>query len=294
MSTFQDSINPLLAGAIAGQASLLCVHPMDVIRTRLQTNPQYTGVIQCATQTLKNEGASAFYKGLIAPLAAQGVYKAVMFGSVHHISNYIRQKNVQSGSPQQLSPGQLFLCGSLAGIINSFVVTPVELIRNRLIVNNNSLSNAQPVTIRSILRDVTAKNGIIPGLWTGQLSTSIRDGLGVGSFFFCNYKVTQFLKANSTLSDGTIQLIGGMAAGVGFWTVSLPLDRVKSIIQTQSAEKNSNPFQILSYIFKNEGIKGLYRGLPVGLGRGIPGGAITFYVNHKMMNYLTSKKQVKV
>jgi hypothetical protein len=54
----------MVAGAIAGGVGSLVTNPMDVIKTRIQTDPLlYSGIRQCFASTLKNEGAMAFAKG---------------------------------------------------------------------------------------------------------------------------------------------------------------------------------------------------------------------------------------
>ncbi|ESO93234.1 hypothetical protein LOTGIDRAFT_189855 [Lottia gigantea] len=77
-----------LSGCIAGCTASLTVNPVDVVKTRLQTLHQaegeesYTGIIDCFTKVMKNEGPKAFFKGalcrilVIAPLfgIAQTVY----------------------------------------------------------------------------------------------------------------------------------------------------------------------------------------------------------------------------
>ena len=208
-----------------------------------------------------------------------------MFTSFATSSRFLLDQN--GGQP--LTPLQLLLCGSIAGVCNSFVVTPVELLRNNLMVVRG---DDPTVTIRSIVRDTVARNGI-RGLWKGQLSCSTRDALGVGAFFYGNNRAAKWFKDNTNLSPSTAQLFAGMVAGICFWTVALPLDRVKSIIQTEKA-KSKSPWAILSDIFQTQGIRGLYRGLPAGLGRGIPGGAVTFYVNHRMMDILTTRQKKHV
>lgn len=64
----------MAAGAIAGGIGSFLTNPMDVIKTRLQTNVpgelvKYTGVMGCARVTLANEGPSAFLKGVAPRLA---------------------------------------------------------------------------------------------------------------------------------------------------------------------------------------------------------------------------------
>ncbi|XP_074649671.1 mitochondrial glutamate carrier 1-like isoform X2 [Tubulanus polymorphus] len=78
----------LLSGCTAGAIASLSVNPFDVVKTRLQliTKSQgditYSGIIDCFSKTLSNEGIKAFFKGgacrmiVIAPLfgIAQTVY----------------------------------------------------------------------------------------------------------------------------------------------------------------------------------------------------------------------------
>lgn len=77
-----------LAGCAAGSTAAVAVNPVDVIKTRLQsltrgsTEDTYSGVSDCISKILKNEGPTAFLKGaycralVIAPLfgIAQVVY----------------------------------------------------------------------------------------------------------------------------------------------------------------------------------------------------------------------------
>ncbi|KAM4668177.1 electrogenic aspartate/glutamate antiporter SLC25A12, mitochondrial isoform 2-T10 [Amazona ochrocephala] len=61
-------LNLLTAGAIAGVPAASLVTPADVIKTRLQVAARagqttYSGVIDCFRKILKEEGASAFWKG---------------------------------------------------------------------------------------------------------------------------------------------------------------------------------------------------------------------------------------
>ncbi|XP_026735673.1 mitochondrial glutamate carrier 1-like [Trichoplusia ni] len=89
----EKDINPpfwwsFISGCSAGSFGALCVTPLDVIKTRMQTltkgkgERQYSSAYDCARSTLIHEGPTAFFKGgfcrmiVIAPLfgVAQAVY----------------------------------------------------------------------------------------------------------------------------------------------------------------------------------------------------------------------------
>ncbi|XP_041453295.1 mitochondrial glutamate carrier 2-like isoform X2 [Lytechinus variegatus] len=81
-------LHSFVSGCIAATTAAVSVNPVDVIKTRLQLlehaegEETYTGVRDCFTKILKNEGPQAFFKGatcrilVIAPLfgIAQAVY----------------------------------------------------------------------------------------------------------------------------------------------------------------------------------------------------------------------------
>uniref|UniRef100_A0AAZ3PIX9 Mitochondrial glutamate carrier 1 n=2 Tax=Oncorhynchus TaxID=8016 RepID=A0AAZ3PIX9_ONCTS len=89
-----------LAGCLAGSTAAVAVNPVDVIKTRIQsmnrgsTEETYSGVTDCISKIMKNEGPSAFLKGaycralVIAPLfgIAQVVY---FFGAGEYILSFL-------------------------------------------------------------------------------------------------------------------------------------------------------------------------------------------------------------
>lgn len=61
-----------LAGGIAGTASWASIYPIDVVKSRLQTqdlrHPQYRGMVHCAREIVRHEGARVLVRGLSATL----------------------------------------------------------------------------------------------------------------------------------------------------------------------------------------------------------------------------------
>ncbi|CAH0677877.1 unnamed protein product [Spodoptera exigua] len=94
-----------VSGYIAGSTSAVAVTPFDVIKTRMQTitkgtgERQYSGVVDCVTSTVRNEGITALFKGglcrmiVLAPLygIVQGVY---YLGIAEYLLGYKQQRFV--------------------------------------------------------------------------------------------------------------------------------------------------------------------------------------------------------
>ena len=166
-----ETLRTVISGTAGGMASTLAVHPLDTVRTRLQAAPAgaYRGAWHCARATLRREGPLALYKGLAWPLAAQGLYKAVMFGVYGAASRALR-----GGDPARpLAAHEVFAAGGVAGGANALVLAPVELVRNRFQVA------AGRTTLRAVLREAAAAGGVYRGLG----ATLLRDVPGVGAYY---------------------------------------------------------------------------------------------------------------
>ena len=55
------------AGTASGTTKCLVGHPFDTIKTRLQTNPAFSGPWECLMRTLKLEGVRGLYKVFFLP-----------------------------------------------------------------------------------------------------------------------------------------------------------------------------------------------------------------------------------
>ena len=65
-STGDSASMTLLAGGMAGVANWIVAIPVDVVKSRWQTNDSYKSVFKCAGQLVEKEGVASLFKG-IAP-----------------------------------------------------------------------------------------------------------------------------------------------------------------------------------------------------------------------------------
>ena len=255
----------LISGTCAGMASLTIVHPFDTIRTRLQTQAsKYGSTLQCVRDTARLEGLRAMYSGLLFPLLAQGAYKACMFTSF----GFARRA---CGSEDSLAIK--VACGAFAGFVNSFIVTPVELIRNRLMIQTyDGKSGRMYAGPFDAARQIIKGSGYL-GLWWGIGHTIMRDVPGCAAWFG-TFHLLRSYNANVLFSGG--------CAGVAFWLVSYPMDSLKSIYQTQTRENSSFAGKTLG----RSSIRSLYKGLGISVVRGFVSSGIVFTVQDVVSDFL--------
>mmetsp|Transcript_14114 Transcript_14114/g.30752 ORF Transcript_14114/g.30752 Transcript_14114/m.30752 type:complete len:409 (+) Transcript_14114:43-1269(+) len=278
------------------------------------------GPMQVLRQTIAIGGFRALYTGIALPLAAQAVYKGTVF-SVNNILEQVitdykkqqQQKTSSSTTAIQLTLGDRLLCGFTAGAVNAALfVTPVEFVRNQLIAQQAKMATATatatpPVgTSWSVLQRALLADGI-QTLWRGTGITILRDGIGVACFFTTMALSQQFLMSvwpkttadtlDNSSSDAQQQqlqqsrpkmpfgvtVISGGCAGLAYWVSSLPLDTIKTWIQSADATSaRISPLRSIQQIYNEVGFLGLVsrlnRGWQVAYFRGIPSSAITITV----------------
>lgn len=279
-----DFAKQVASGGAAGMASTLLCHPLDTIRTRLQTAEirglKYAGAVDCAVKTASREGVRAFYKGLLSPLLAQCVYKAVIFtvyGTTLQSIAAPPQGAREGGTPPL---AVVMAAGAVAGGVNSLVVTPVELVRNNLMVQRGfASSNVSPV---QLVAETVRASGVL-GLWRGVGATMLRDSVGVAVWFGAFQVGMRHVNPAIGL-EGIPGLLGaGMLGGAGFWLAAFPLDTIKSIVQVQDRSRPARTaIGVASDLWVKRNLAKLYRGLGVALVRGIPGAAVTFAVQRRV------------
>ena len=293
--------NSLLAGSVAGMVSTLVCHPFDVLRVKMQSTALTTtsvGVSGTFQQTLQYGGFRALYTGLAFPLAAQAVYKATVFTinnlTQEAIVEWRTLENYKLGNFQnhQVTLADHFVGGFMGGAVNAALfVTPVEFIRNHSIIMQNSersLKNVPTGLLSSrfaMIRQTIAADGVI-GLWRGLGSTVLRDSVGCGCFFVAMAFVQNKLSVENKPPSHSSVILSGAAAGVAFWLWSLPIDTMKTWIQSGTARNMRHAFQLIKQKGYFRGIPSLFRGWQVAYGRGAPSAAITVVTYSLAYQYL--------
>jgi solute carrier family 25 (mitochondrial carnitine/acylcarnitine transporter), member 20/29 len=168
----------------------------------------------------------------------------------------------------------IFVGGCTGGILQSFLMSPVELIKVTQQVSAKSLSTA---TIAYSMK------------WTSGLNATIlRDGIPHGVWFVA-YDVTKNVweqqQRNSTLSLSTSSskytgpLVAGAVAATVAWGVGYPADLIKTRIQASSSLlDNPTILTVAKDIVMRSGYTGLYKGFGLKLVRSIPASMIGFSV----------------
>lgn len=268
-------VKDIAAGFIGGATQVLIGQPADLVKIRLQTSPTHTTSALIIKQVLKNEGPLAFYKGTLAPLFGVGACVSLQFYGFHETK---RQLLKQSGEPVLLLWPQTYIAGSMAGIVNSFVASPVEQLR---ILSQSSTTS---VSLKETVKNIHAKQGFT-GLYRGFTITLLRETQAYGVWFLTYEALLQYIQTKrgyqlrNDISTPEL-LFSGALAGNALWLSSYPLDVIKSNIQSDKfgaeSKYNGKIGAATKAIWAANGARGFWKGIFPCLLRAVPCSAGTF------------------
>uniref|UniRef100_A0A0C9RIV6 Mitochondrial 2-oxodicarboxylate carrier n=1 Tax=Fopius arisanus TaxID=64838 RepID=A0A0C9RIV6_9HYME len=140
---FGQAIIQIGAGGSAGFVEVCIMHPMDLVKTRMQLQVKssvknsmyYTGVLDCMKKMYTHEGLSSFWKGIVPPIIAETPKRAVKFFTFEQYKKYFLWG---ASAPTPLT---FALAGFCAGVTEAILVNPFEVVKVQLQSNRQRLKN---------------------------------------------------------------------------------------------------------------------------------------------------------
>lgn len=233
-----------------------------------------------------------------SPIVGAMMENAILFVGYRQIQRQIREYSPPVQTPTTildddgqvpLTLNQLVLAGAIAGSVVSFILTPVELIKCKLQVQNMNKSTqfSGPV---DLIKQTFHSQGLA-GFYRGFMPTFARE-TGASAFWFGAYEYTcaALIKhRQESALDGEIVskkdltapelMLGGAMGGIAYNISFFPVDVIKSRMQIEQAGAHGEYksfTQISREIYKGAGIRGFYRGCGMTAAKSAPANAIIF------------------
>ena len=221
----------------------------------------------------------------MSPLVGQGIINFILFGVEGNVQKAYIEDRLPPTTYPVLSP---FVSGTIAGISQSFVCCPMDLVKIR-VQHQNIGEKREPRSLKSALfstgdnhsqrrrkayRGPFAMVGNIyrseglAGCYRGMVPTVWSDAIGYGVYFM-TYENTRLLLQQSVFpgSDFFPSFIAGGLAGICSWFASYPFDIVKARIQMDGVHALHGERQYKGMvdcfvkICKEGGVRRLFKGL---------------------------------
>lgn len=232
----------LVAGSVGGLLNAVVGHPFDTLKVRAQADDASR-----ATATTGGSGSSSLFAGVLSPIAGSTPFWAVFY------FGYRWGRALQPDS----SWVSILRAGAIAGACSSVVYTPVQGVK--------CLAQAKGISSAAALRQLTSGGtqplGIFRGFWAA-LAYSIPSQAA----FYCVYELALRRLPTWAVRGLWRTLVAGGLGGVAEFTVGLPMDCVKTRVQTG----NQGALAVTRALWRSQGWRGFYRGYWFAVARAFP------------------------
>ncbi|KAI1900016.1 hypothetical protein AGOR_G00067870 [Albula goreensis] len=197
---------------------------------------------------------------------------------------------------QRISPVKNFVAGGVGGACLLFTGHPLDTIKVRLQTQPRASCHQSVLYTGTYdcLRKTLSKEGVT-GLYRGMAAplAGVAPMMAVSFFGFGLGK--QLLQPNPSAPLTYTQIyLAGMLAGVCTTVIVAPGERIKCLLQVQSSSgqlKYAGPVDCAVRLYKEQGIRSVYKGTIFTLIRDVPSSGLYFLTYECMKNCLTPDGQ---
>lgn len=246
----------MLAATGAGIASTVLGHPLDTIKTHLQTQSNAKSTWQVA-RTLNIH----LFRGIAPPMVNAIVMNTVMFSVFDSVKEYVGDGESSSGR---------WIAGFLSGVATAMISTPTDYLKIHAQLNKRSNSKSSLAAWSKKLY-----TGNVVNIARESVFTMIYLGLYDYIMMLSSSSLASSLDGEASSSQASerstasglvhVAAVSSLTGGLA-WVASYPIDTVKSI--RQSSHESS--FQIGRRLFREGGgVAAFYKGCFTSTGRAI-------------------------
>ncbi|KAI1124518.1 mitochondrial folate carrier protein [Nemania abortiva] len=298
-----------VAGLTAGSVATLAVHPLDIVKTRMQihrshaaTSPTLTTISVIRSLTRTPHPVAALYRGLTPNLLGNASSWASFFFFKARAENAILaiKRRSPGGDPAALTPQDYFVASGLAGMFTQVLTNPIWVLKTRMLSSDRGAVGAYPSMWAGAAQLLRSEGwrGFYRGLGIGLF------GVSHGAVQFAVYDPLKqtYIKRRQTGAQGTshpdydgqqrmtneatlvISSLSKLVAGA----VTYPYQVLRSRLQNYDAEERFGRGirGVVKRTWREEGWRGFYRGIIPGVVRVMPATWVTFLVYENTKFYL--------
>ncbi|BBM99553.1 solute carrier family 25 (mitochondrial S-adenosylmethionine transporter), member 26 [Marchantia polymorpha subsp. ruderalis] len=293
-----------LWGGMAGVIGETIMHPMDTLKTRIQSgsstgiNLQKHNVIREGFKgILRRDGFQGFYRGVIPGMTGSLATGATYFGFIETTKDWLNVNN-----PSLAGPWAHFLAGAAGDTLGSVVYVPCEVIKQRMQIQGSKKAWQSSMTqlnkapggayyytgVFSAAKHILRHEGV-HGLYAGYFSTLARDVPFAGfqimfyeafreAVVWNHARLSRPVSSASKYEFGSAEelVLGGAAGGISAF-LTTPMDIIKTRLQVQGTNiRYKGWLDALQTIWKEERIPGLFKGAVPRIMWFVPAAGLTF------------------
>ncbi|CAM9519710.1 unnamed protein product [Chrysoparadoxa australica] len=199
--------------------------------------------------------------------------------------------------------------GCAAGLVNSVLITPFDLIKCRLQVTTYDLPQARiwcltplpfPLSVAPQgpihCAATIVRSAGLGGLYQGYGATVVREIPGFG-VYFGSYQVMKDMLVEREVTDFQSSVLAGGVSGALSWLVVYPIDYVKSVLQVRPSscptvgEGGGSSIGILKHSFQKHGLRRMFKGVGTTLVRAFVVNGTLFPIHEAALSLLLKSNE---
>jgi len=294
----------IAAGLGSGAASALILQPADLLKTRVQQS--HASSLTLAFRSILDgpHPVRSLWRGVTPSVIRTGFGSALYFGMLNQMRQYAARlpavpivagelkpaATTTTGSSSSALPklGNVanLTTGALARVAAGFVVNPITVLKVRYESTHYSYTS-----MAGAAKDILAKEGL-RGFFAGFGATAVRDAPYAGLYVVVYEQAKVQLGAfaptaveshtASTSTSATVNFMSGVVAAVSATTLTNPFDAIKTRLQIAPG-RYGNMIRAATLMLREEGVKSMFSGLSMRIGRKALSSAFTWTVYEELV-----------
>ena len=255
---------------VSGGAGCALTHtlviPLDVVKTRLQTNPgQYGGIFDGAATIAKEEGINSLLLGTQATIVGYLWYGISVYPCYAFFKRFIGDELLTSSFAVAHANDIALVAGALASIVASLGLTPIEACRIRAVAQPEIYRELGLLGTLNVIANENEELGWknvyagLPSLMTRQVIFGSVKFLAFERASEAIFGVWPQLRSATYTSLGVSLLAGGISGTLSS-VVSQPADSVLTYVAKQSGG-SMGILEGAQVMVQKDGVGSLFRGL---------------------------------
>ncbi|ORZ29712.1 mitochondrial carrier domain-containing protein [Catenaria anguillulae PL171] len=296
-----DNVAHAVAGAAGGIVSTLATYPLITVSSRMQVQKDskdaYKSFADGVSKIIKSEGIPGLYSGCSSALFGIAITNGVYYGA------YERTKDVflKASGRRVMSTLESMIAGAIAGSLTVLATNPIWVVNTRMTVKKDNLDEGasgavkpkKPANAWDTFLQIIREDG--PGaLWQGlapALILVINPIIQYTVFeqtrgMLEKYRRTAAGGKSVTLAAFDIFILGAIAK-LAATSITYPYIVVKSRMQLRQSKSDESArytsiMDGFRKILKQEGVKGLYKGIETKIVQSVLTAALLFTAKEEL------------
>jgi len=225
-----------IKGTLTGFIEAIICYPTEFVKTQLQlqskTQPEYSGMVDCARKTIKANGPLGLYRGCLPLVVGSSGKQAARWSGYTAVS---KQFMDEKGN---ISLGARAFSGACGGVTEAlFAVTPIETLKTRVTDDMRRGTGNYSGSLDALVKIIKSEGP--GGLYRGLIPTIAKQATNQAVRFPVQFVTVRAMVGDDKEMQKNPLYSGAAGAVAGAVSVlaTMPQDVIKSRMQGEEAKK---------------------------------------------------------